>query len=83
LSLLSAINAGNTGTNRPHQAEISTAGRLTSAGRVTCDGLYLNSRVFLGGRPGEIVNDFPGGEWRRVERSEGYRAIVVNGEMTS
>jgi len=49
----------------------------------TCDGLYLNSRVFLGGRPGEIVNDFPGGEWRRVERSEGYRAIVVNGEMTS
>ena len=34
LSLLSAINAGNTGTNRPHQAEISTAGRYTFAGRV-------------------------------------------------
>ena len=31
---------------------------------------------------GEIVNDFPGGEWRRVQRSEGYRAIIVNGEMT-
>ena len=35
MSLLSAINAGNTGTNRPHQAEISTAGRYTFAGRVT------------------------------------------------
>jgi hypothetical protein len=56
---------------------------LLLRGGSTCDGLYLNSRVFLGGRPGEIVNDFPGGEWRRVERSEGYRAIVVNGEMTS
>jgi hypothetical protein len=33
--MLSAINAGNTGTNRPHQAEISTAGRYTSAGRVS------------------------------------------------
>jgi hypothetical protein len=34
LSLLSVINAGHTGTNRPHQAEISTAGRYTFAGRV-------------------------------------------------
>ena len=34
LSLLSAINAGNTGTNRPHLGEISTAGRYTFAGRV-------------------------------------------------
>ena len=32
--MLSAINAGNTGTNRPHQAGISTAGRYTFAGRV-------------------------------------------------
>jgi hypothetical protein len=35
LSLLSAINAGNTGTNRPHLGEISTAGRYTFAGRVS------------------------------------------------
>ncbi len=34
LSLLSAINAGNTGTNRPYQAKISTAARYTFAGRV-------------------------------------------------
>ena|SRR5215469_10567965 len=33
LSMLSA-NAGNTGTNRPHQAEISTVGRYTFAGRL-------------------------------------------------
>ena len=25
---------------------------------------------------------FPGGEWRRVQHARGYRAIVVNGEMT-
>lgn len=31
---------------------------------------------------GEIVHDFPGGEWRRVQRAEGYRAIMVNGEIT-
>jgi hypothetical protein len=33
--MLSAINAGNTGPNRSHQAEISTADRYTFAGRVT------------------------------------------------
>jgi hypothetical protein len=32
MTLLSATNAGNTGTNRPHQAEISTAGRYLSRG---------------------------------------------------
>jgi N-acyl-D-aspartate/D-glutamate deacylase len=31
---------------------------------------------------GEIAHDFPGGEWRRVQRAKGYRAIIVNGEMT-
>jgi N-acyl-D-aspartate/D-glutamate deacylase len=33
-------------------------------------------------KPMEIVHDFPGGEWRRVQRAEGYRAIMVNGEVT-
>ncbi|MGE4096091.1 MAG: amidohydrolase family protein [Candidatus Binatia bacterium] len=31
---------------------------------------------------GEIVHDFPGGEWRRVQRAKGYHAILVNGEIT-
>jgi N-acyl-D-amino-acid deacylase len=31
---------------------------------------------------GEISHDFPGGEWRRVQRAKGYRAIIVNGEVT-
>ena len=35
VSLLSAINVGNAGTKRPHQAEISTTGRYTFAGQVT------------------------------------------------
>jgi N-acyl-D-aspartate/D-glutamate deacylase len=30
----------------------------------------------------EIAHDFPGGEWRRVQRAEGYRAVVLNGEIT-
>ncbi len=30
--------------------------------------------------PMEIAHDFPGGEWRRVQRAEGYRSVMVNGE---
>jgi len=29
-----------------------------------------------------VVNDFPGGEWRYVQYAEGYRWILVNGEVT-
>jgi N-acyl-D-aspartate/D-glutamate deacylase len=32
--------------------------------------------------PVEVLHDLPGGEWRRVQRAEGYRYIVVNGETT-
>jgi N-acyl-D-amino-acid deacylase len=31
---------------------------------------------------GEAVYDLPGGEWRRVQRAEGYRHILVNGVET-
>ena len=31
---------------------------------------------------GEIAHDFPGGEWRRVQRAKGYQNIIVNGEVT-
>ena len=31
---------------------------------------------------GDVVDDLPGGEWRRVQRAKGYDAIVVNGEVT-
>ena len=30
--------------------------------------------------PMEIVHDFPGDEWRRVQRAEGYKTVMVNGE---
>jgi N-acyl-D-aspartate/D-glutamate deacylase len=33
-------------------------------------------------RPMEIAHDFPGGEWRRVRQAEGYRQILVNGQVT-
>jgi N-acyl-D-aspartate/D-glutamate deacylase len=29
--------------------------------------------------PGEIAHDYPGGEWRRVQRAQGYRWVLVNG----
>ena len=31
---------------------------------------------------GEAVYDLPGGEWRRVQRAQGYRHILVNGVET-
>ncbi len=31
---------------------------------------------------GSVEHDLPAGEWRRVQRAVGYRAIVVNGEVT-
>ena len=30
----------------------------------------------------DIAHDFPAGEWRRIQRAEGYRWILVNGEVT-
>ena len=29
-----------------------------------------------------VVEDLPGGEWRRVQRATGYHAVVVNGQRT-
>jgi N-acyl-D-amino-acid deacylase len=32
--------------------------------------------------PSEVVHDLPGGEWRRIQRAQGYRYILVNGQVT-
>ena len=32
--------------------------------------------------PAEVAVDQPGGEWRRVQKAEGYRWTLVNGEVT-
>ena len=32
--------------------------------------------------PDEIVHDLPGNEWRRVQRAQGYKYVLVNGEVT-
>lgn len=42
------MNAGNTATNRPHQGEISTAGRYTSAGRVRVGVGIATGKAFVG-----------------------------------
>ncbi|MFT7598838.1 MAG: N-acyl-D-amino-acid deacylase [Acidimicrobiales bacterium] len=31
---------------------------------------------------GEVAHDLPAGEWRRVQRAEGYKKIIVNGVVT-
>jgi N-acyl-D-aspartate/D-glutamate deacylase len=36
----------------------------------------------LGMTESEVAYDFPGGEWRRVQRGIGYHAILVNGQQT-
>jgi N-acyl-D-amino-acid deacylase len=32
--------------------------------------------------PIEVLEDLPGGQWRRVQRAHGYRWVLVNGEVT-
>ena len=32
--------------------------------------------------PSEIAHDLPGGDWRRIQKAEGYRWTLVNGEVT-
>lgn len=32
--------------------------------------------------PDEVVHDLPGGEWRRIQKANGYRYVLVNGEVT-
>ena len=36
----------------------------------------------LSSLPSEVAHDLPGGEWRRVQRAQGYRYVLVNGEVT-
>ncbi|MFT7599675.1 MAG: N-acyl-D-amino-acid deacylase [Acidimicrobiales bacterium] len=32
--------------------------------------------------PNHVVEDLPGGEWRRIQRASGYHAVIINGEQT-
>ncbi len=32
--------------------------------------------------PIEVLHDLPGSEWRRVQRSQGYKWMIVNGQVT-
>ena len=36
----------------------------------------------LAAGPVEVVHDLPGGDWRRIQKSEGYRWTLVNGDIT-
>jgi N-acyl-D-aspartate/D-glutamate deacylase len=42
--------------------------------------VYDPARLAVG--PTEVVEDLPGGEWRRVQKATGYHAVFVNGVRT-
>jgi N-acyl-D-aspartate/D-glutamate deacylase len=33
-------------------------------------------------RPMETLQDLPDGDWRRVQKADGYNYIIVNGQIT-
>jgi len=39
-------------------------------------------KILPGHWSSEIARDFPGGEWRRIQKADGYRYTLVNGEVT-
>jgi N-acyl-D-aspartate/D-glutamate deacylase len=54
-------------------------------GRIRVDGpadLVVYDPESLAVGPNHVVEDLPGGEWRRVQRANGYHAVVVNGVRT-
>ena len=42
--------------------------------------VYDLDRLELG--PPEVSHDLPGGDWRRIQKAEGYRWTFVNGQLT-
>jgi N-acyl-D-amino-acid deacylase len=44
--------------------------------------VYEPEKLALSPEKPEYANDFPGGERRIVQKAKGYRAVVVNGEVT-
>ena len=67
------------GASRALRRASATGARSSKARRRTS-----SSTISSGSRalPTEVAHDFPGGEWRRVQRARGYRFVLVNGEVT-
>jgi N-acyl-D-amino-acid deacylase len=56
------------------------AGFHAGKGAVADVVLYDLARVKV--LPMEVAHDFSGGGWCRVQRTEGYHSVMVNGEST-
>ena len=53
-----------------------------TAGTCTTNLWGPNTAYQAGRCSAEIARDFPGGEWRRIRKADGYRATIVNGAVT-
>jgi N-acyl-D-aspartate/D-glutamate deacylase len=49
-------------------------------GKAAAIGIYDFEKLDIG--PMEVAFDFPGDEWRRIQKAFGYRYVLVNGDVT-
>ena len=56
--------------------------RLAGRRDLTVEGQLHYDLEKLAVRPMETVHDLPDGDWRRVQKADGYRYTIVNGEVT-
>jgi N-acyl-D-aspartate/D-glutamate deacylase len=68
---LSALPARTVGLQDRGTLEIGKAADIV---------VYDLDKLAIG--PMEVAYDFPGDEWRRIQKAFGYRYVVVNGEIT-
>ena len=68
---LSALPARTVGLRDRGTLEIGKAADLV---------VYDFEKLAIG--PMDVAYDFPGDEWRRIQRAEGYRYVLVNGDVT-
>jgi N-acyl-D-aspartate/D-glutamate deacylase len=68
---LSALPARTVGLRDRGTLEIGKAADIV---------IYVLDKLDIG--PMEVAYDFPGDEWRRIQKAFGYRYVLVNGDVT-
>ena len=62
-----------------HCAGFKDRGRLTEGAPADVIVYDYENLTLL---PDEVAYDLPGGDWRRIQKAEGYRYTIVNGDIT-